>query len=178
MYLDLDDFFKMIWLINYYWLVVVIIFMLFFVGCDFVFKCIIDGMNIQDYLQLYFVNVCVYLVKCIYEVGDLEDEVVMGWESMNEFNCGLIGYEDLMVILKEYFFKKGICLMMWQIMLMGMGWVCEVDVWEMGGFGFYKIGMILIDFYGQIVWLFVDYNDIKYGWKCDEDWKLGECIWV
>lgn len=45
-YLEFEKFLKMIWLINYYCFVVVIMFIFFFVGKMFVLKCIIDGMNI------------------------------------------------------------------------------------------------------------------------------------
>lgn len=41
------------------------------------------------------------MVKRIYEVGDIENDVVFGWESLNELNKGMIGYEDISVILKE-----------------------------------------------------------------------------
>jgi hypothetical protein len=177
-YPDPDDFPKMIWSTNYYRLAAATIFTLFFAGRDFAPKCIIDGMNIQDYLQSHFVNACAHLAKRIHEAGDLEDEVVMGWESMNEPNRGLTGYEDLTVIPKEHPLKKGTCPTMWQTMLTGMGRACEVDVWEMGGLGPYKTGTTLIDPHGQIAWLPADYNDTKYGWKRDEDWKLGECIWA
>lgn len=173
-----DDFPKMIWSTNYYRLAAATIFTLFFAGREFAPKCIIDGMNIQDYLQSHFVNACAHLAKRIHEAGDLEDQVVMGWESMNEPNRGLTGYEDLTVIPKEHPLKKGTCPTMWQTMLTGMGRACEVDVWEMGGLGPYKTGTTLIDPHGQIAWLPADYDDTKYGWKRDEGWKLGECLWA
>lgn len=173
-----DEFPKMIWSTNYYRLAAATIFTLFFAGREFAPKCIIDGMNIQDYLQSHFVNACAHLAKRIHEAGDLEDQVVMGWESMNEPNRGLTGYEDLTVIPKEHPLKKGTCPTMWQTMLTGMGRACEVDVWEMGGLGPYKTGTTLIDPHGQIAWLPADYEDTKYGWKRDAGWKLGECIWA
>ena len=177
-YPEPDNFPKMIWSTNYYRLAAATIFTLFFAGRDFAPKCIIDGMNIQDYLQTHFVNACAHLAKRIHEAGDLEDDVVQGWESMNEPNRGLAGYADLTVIPKEQHLKKGTSPTIWQTFLTGMGRACEIDVWEMGGLGPYKTGTTLVDPHGQIAWLPADYDDTKYGWKRDAGWKLGECIWA
>ncbi|PTD04139.1 putative glycosyl hydrolase [Fusarium culmorum] len=173
-----DEFPKMIWSTNYYRLAAGTIFTLFFAGKDFAPKCIIDGVNIQDYLQDHFMRACGQLAQRIHEAGDLEDVVVIGWESMNEPNKGMTGYKDLTVIPKEHPLKKGTCPTMWQTMLTGMGRACEVDTWEMGGLGPYKTGSTLVDPHGEIAWLPEDYDDSRYGWKRDPGWKLGQCIWA
>ncbi|KAH7015212.1 glycoside hydrolase superfamily [Ilyonectria destructans] len=173
-----DEFPKMIWSTNYYRLAAGTIFTMYFGGKDFAPKCIIDGLNIQDYLQGHFMAACGYLGKRIHEAGDLENDVVIGWESMNEPNRGMIGYADLKVIPKEHPLKKGTCPTMWQTFLTGMGRACEVDTWEMGGLGPYKSGTQLVDPHGEIAWLPVDYDDSRYGWKRDPGWKLGECVWA
>ncbi|KAK5995686.1 Glucosylceramidase [Cladobotryum mycophilum] len=177
-YPDPDNFPKMIWSTNYYRLATGTIFTFFFAGKDFAPKCIIDGVNIQDYLQSHFINACAHLAKRIHEAGDLENDVVIGWESMNEPNKCMTGYADLTVIPKEHPLKKGTCPTMWQTFLTGMGRACEVDVWDMGGLGPYKVGTKLIDPHGEIAWLPEDYDDSRYGWKRDPGWKLGECIWA
>ncbi|KFA66858.1 hypothetical protein S40285_02299 [Stachybotrys chlorohalonatus IBT 40285] len=177
-YPDPESFPKMIWSTNYYRLAAATIFVFFWAGRDFAPKCIIDGVNISEYLQGHFVAACEHLAKRIHEAGDLLDEVVMGWESMNEPNKGLTGYADLTVIPKEHPLKKGTCPTMWQTFLTGMGRACEVDVWEMGGLGPYKTGTTLVDPHGEIAWLPADYDDSKYGWTRDPGWKLGECIWA
>lgn len=177
-YPDPDAFPKMIWSTNYFRLAAGTIFTLFFGGRDFAPKCIIDGMNIQDYLQKHFINACEHLAKRIHEAGDLENEVVMGWESMNEPNPGMVGYQDITVIPKAHPLKKGTCPTMWQTFLTGMGRACEIETWDMGGLGPYKTGTKLIDPRGQTAWLAPDYDDTKYGWKRDPGWKLGECIWA
>ncbi|SPO04293.1 probable glycosyl hydrolase [Cephalotrichum gorgonifer] len=177
-YPDPDDFPKMIWSTNYYRLAAATIFTLFFAGKDFAPKCIINGVNIQDYLQSHFVNACAHLAKRIHEAGDLENEVVVGWESMNEPNRGMTGHPDLSVIPKEQALKKGTCPTAWQCMLTGSGRACEVETWDIGGLGPYKLGSALIDPHGEIAWLPTDYDDSKYGFKRDPGWKLGECIWA
>ncbi|KAK7431516.1 hypothetical protein QQZ08_002007 [Neonectria magnoliae] len=173
-----DEFPKMIWSTNYYRLAAGTIFTMYFGGKDFAPKCIIDGLNIQDYLQGHFMAACGYLARRIHEAGDLENDVVIGWESMNEPNRGMIGYVDLNVIPKEHPLKKGTCPTMWQTFLTGMGRACEIDTWEMGGLGAYKSGSKLVDPHGEIAWLPADYDDSRYGWKRDPGWKLGECIWA
>ncbi|KAK7210465.1 hypothetical protein V2G26_017643 [Clonostachys chloroleuca] len=177
-YPDPETFPKMIWSTNYWRLAAATIFTFFFAGRDFAPKCIIDGVNIQDYLQDHFVNACKFLATRIHEAGDLEDQVVMGWESMNEPNRGLIGYADLTSIPKEQHLKKGTSPTIWQAFLTGSGRACEVDVWDMGGMGPYKTGTKLIDPHGEVAWLPETYDDSRYGWKRDPGWKLGECVWA
>lgn len=173
-----EDFPKMIWSTNYNRLAAGSIFTMFFAGRDFAPKCIIDGVNIQDYLQDHFVNACAHLAKRIHEAGDLENDVVIGWESMNEPNKGMTGYKDLSNIPKDSPLKKGTCPTMWQTFLTGMGRACEIDTWDMGGLGPYKTGRTLVDPHGEIAWLPADHDDTQYGWKRDTEWKLGECIWA
>ncbi|KAH6891070.1 glycoside hydrolase superfamily [Thelonectria olida] len=177
-YPEPDEFPKMIWSTNYYRLAAGTIFTMFFAGKDFAPKCIIDGVNIQDYLQDHFMAACGHLAQRIHEAGDLENEVVIGWESMNEPNKGMTGYVDLTVIPKEHPLKKGTCPTMWQTFLTGMGRACEVDTWDMGGMGAYKTGTKLVDPHGEVAWLPADYDDSRYGWKRDPGWKLGECVWA
>lgn len=177
-YPDPSKFPKMIWSTNYFRLAAGTIFTMFFAGKVFAPKCIIDGVNIQDYLQNHFVNACAHLAKRIHEAGDLEDDVVIGWESMNEPNKCMIGYQDLTVIPKAQHLKKGTSPTMWQTLLTGMGRACEVDTWDMGGLGPYKTGTELVDPEGEIAWLPVGYDDSRYGWTRDPGWKLGECIWA
>ncbi|PHH82302.1 hypothetical protein CDD82_6410 [Ophiocordyceps australis] len=177
-YPDPDNFPKMIWSTNYYRLAAGTIFTFFFAGNDFAPRCIIDGVNIQDYLQGHFIRACAHLAMRLGEAGDILDQVVVGWESMNEPNRGMTGYADLSVIPKEHPLKKGTCPTMWQTLLTGMGRACEIDTWDMGNLGPYKTGTKLVDPRGEIAWLSDDWNDSEYGWRRDPGWKLGECIWA
>lgn len=177
-YPDLAKYPKMIWATNYWRLAAATMFTLFFAGKDFAPKCIIDGMNIQDYLQGHFLRACAHLAKRIHEAGDIENDVVFGWESLNEPNKGMVGYEDISVIPKEQALKKGTCPTMWQTILTGSGRAVEVETWDIGGLGPYKIGRTLIDPHGEVAWLPAGYDESRYGYKRDPGWKLGECIWA
>ncbi|KAM7185161.1 glycoside hydrolase [Naviculisporaceae sp. PSN 640] len=177
-YPEPDKFPKMIWATNYYRLAAATMFTLFFAGKVFAPKCIIDGVNIQEYLQGHFIRACEHLAKRIHEAGGIENDVVFGWESLNEPNKGMIAYEDISVIPKEQALKKGTCPTIWQTILTGSGRAVEVDTWDMGGLGPYKVGRSLIDPHGEIAWLPVDYDESRYGYKRGEEWKLGECIWA
>src|SRR6266480_698656 len=97
-YPDPENFPKMVWSTNYYRLACQVIFTLFFAGKDFAPKAVIDGKNIQDYLQEHFIAACQHLAKRINEAGDLSNETVIGWESINEPNRGLVGVQDITVV--------------------------------------------------------------------------------
>ncbi|PGH03281.1 hypothetical protein GX51_04151 [Blastomyces parvus] len=175
---DPASFPKMIWSTNYTRLVCQTIFTLFWAGRDFAPKAIIDGKNIQDYLQSHYINACKHLATRIHEAGGLEDEVVIGWENMNEVNRGLVGVQDLSAIPPEQQLQLGTSPTAFQGMLTGSGRACEVNTWGFGSFGPYQIGRELVDPKGEIAWLPADYDDTFYGWKRDPQWKLGECLWA
>lgn len=177
-YSDPSSFPKMIWATNYNRLAAGTIFTMFFAGRDFAPKCIIDGKNIQDYLQDHFINACAHLSRRIHEAGDIENDVVFGWESMNEPNKGMVGHEDLTIIPKEQNLKKGTCPTLWQGILLGAGKAQEVDTYDMGGLGPYKVGSSLIDPQGVTAWLPSNYDESRYGYKRDPGWKLGQCVWA
>ncbi|KAL8768403.1 MAG: hypothetical protein Q9209_005309 [Squamulea sp. 1 TL-2023] len=169
---------KMIWATNYTRLACQVIFTMFFAGKEFVPKAVIDGKNIQDYLQDHFVGACRHLALRIQEAGDLENDVAIGWESMNEPNRGLVGYQDISVIPSEQKLQKGPSPTAWQAILLGSGRSCEMATWDFGGLGPYKSGTTLVDPKGEMAWLPADYDDSRYGWIRDPGWKLGECIWA
>ncbi|KAJ3148235.1 hypothetical protein HDU89_004831 [Geranomyces variabilis] len=168
----------MIWTTNYQRLAAATVFTMFFAGRDFAPKCIIDGMNIQDYLQAHFLRACAHLAMRIHEAGGIENDVVFGWESLNEPNKGLIGHVDLAVVPRDQNLNKGTCPTMWEAILTGSGRACEIDSWDMGRLGAYKTGRSLIDPRGITAWLPAGYDDSRYGWKRHPGWKLGECVWA
>jgi hypothetical protein len=172
------EFPKMIWATNYYRMACQVMFTLFWAGQKFAPLAIIDGKNIQDYLQGHFIGAIVHLLKGIDAAGDLLDEVVIGWESINEPNRGLIGVQDMTVVPKEQVLQKGTSPTSWQAILLASGRACEVEFWDVGGMGPHKTGTTLVDPEGVSVWLTTTEYDNKYGFKRDSGWKLGECIWA
>lgn len=177
-YPDPGQFPKMIWSTNYRRMANQVAWTLFFGGRDFAPKAIIDGKNIQDYLQDHFIGACAHLATRIHEAGDLEDFPVIGWESLNEPSRGIIGYEAIDAIPSEQKLQKGTSPTVWQGILTGSGRACEIDTWDFGAAGPYKTGKALVDPEGVMAWLPADYDDSRYGWKRDAGWKLGECIWA
>ena len=169
---------KMIWATNYTRMANQTIWTLFFAGKDYAPKAIIDGKNIQDYLQDHFIAACKHLALRLHEAGDIEYDVVIGWESMNEPNRGLVSYQDISVIPDEQKLQKGTSPTAWQAILTGSGRSCEIDTWDFGNLGPYKTGTSLIDPKGEMAWLPATYDDSYYGWKRDPEWKLGECLWA
>ena len=170
---------KMAWATNYQRLACQTIHTFFFAGRDFAPKCVIDGKNIQDYLQDHFVAACKHLAQKIHDAGDLEGDVVIGYESLNEPNRGHVGHVDLAKFPKEQNLKKYTCPTAWQAMLSGSGRAIDVEMYDFGSFGPYKSGSQHIDPHGETCWLDpATWDDNKYGWKRDESWKLGEDIWA
>ncbi|KAL2800773.1 glycoside hydrolase superfamily [Aspergillus keveii] len=172
------EFPKMIWATNYTRLVCQTMFTLFWAGRDFAPKAVIDGVNIQDYLQGHFIAAIKYFAQKIHDAGDIENEVVIGWESLNEPQRGLIGYQDISVIPADQQLQLGTSPTAFQAILTGSGRACEEAIWGFGGFGPYQSGRELIDPEGETAWLPVTYDDTKYGWNRDPNWKLGECLWA
>ncbi|CAN8104873.1 unnamed protein product [Discula destructiva] len=175
---DPEQFPKMIWSTNYQRLACATMFTLFFGGKDFAPKCIVDGVNVQDYLQGHFFGAIKHLAHRMKEAGDILDDVVFGWETMNEPNKGLIAYDDISVIPEEQKLKKGTAPTVWQAILTGSGRSCEIDTWDMGGMGPFKSGTKLVEPNGEMAWLPADHDESHYQWKRDPGWKLGECIWA
>jgi hypothetical protein len=173
-----QDFPKMIWATNYQRYACQVLFTVWFAGKDFAPKAVIDGKNIQDYLQDHFMGAMKHLAQRIHDAGDLEGEVVIGWESLNEPNRGMVGFQDITTVPKEQKLQKGTSPTAWQAMLTGSGRSCEIATWDFGGMGPYKSGSVLVDPNGVPAWLPADYDDTRYGWKRDPGWKLGECIWA
>ncbi|OCF45059.1 cytoplasmic protein [Kwoniella heveanensis CBS 569] len=178
-----ETFPAMIWGTNYSRLACQTIWTLFFAGKTYAPKCIIDGKNIQDYLQEHFIDAVGTLAKKIAdEAPDLLDECVIGWDSVNEPGEGLIGQHDLSRIPDEQQLKKGPSPTPIEGMRLGMGQPQEVQIWNFGALGPYRGGHQKIDPKGKKVWLTkeedVQRGSGKWGWTRGEEWELGMCIWA
>ncbi|KAH9857465.1 glycoside hydrolase [Lenzites betulinus] len=174
----------MIWSTNYGRLASQTLFTLFFAGREFAPKCIIDGQNIQDYLQSHFIAAFAQLADRIRDAGDLADECVLGWDSMNEPYEGFCGYADLNTVPTKQTstLKKGSFPTPAQSLRLGMGSAQTVDNWKFTTMGPKRDGTVTIDPQGQKMWTDPDTEakgvHPKWGWRRDPGWRLGTCIWA
>ncbi|KAF9036887.1 glycoside hydrolase superfamily [Panaeolus papilionaceus] len=188
----------MIWSTNYGRLLCQTVFTLFFAGRDFAPKCVIDGVNIQDYLQGHFIEAFGALADRIreFEGGRLLDETVIGWDSLNEPYEGLCGWFDLNrnPTKQGSTLKKGTYPTPAQSFRMGMGQAQTVEHWSFGAMGPKRDGSVTIDPKGRKLWAEADDSPEsiksgegegsdgvhrKWGWKRDvAKWKLGTCPWA
>ncbi|KAL1947164.1 hypothetical protein VTO73DRAFT_14125 [Trametes versicolor] len=174
----------MIWSTNYGRLASQTLFTLFFAGREFAPKCIIDGQNIQDYLQSHFIAAFAQLADRIRNAGDLLEECVIGWDSMNEPYEGFCGYADLNTVPTKQgsTLKKGSFPTPAQSLRLGVGRAQTVDNWKFTTMGPKRDGTVTIDPQGQKMWADpeseVDGVHPKWGWRRDPGWKLGTCIWA
>ncbi|KAJ3766431.1 glycoside hydrolase family 5 protein [Lentinula raphanica] len=175
----------MVWSTNYGRLFSQTLFTLFFAGRDFAPKCIIEGKNIQDYLQEHYIEAMGQMADRIRDAGDLMEECVIGWDSMNEPFEGFCGWEDLNSnpTKQGSTLKKGPTPTPAQSFRLGMGTAQTVENWNFGTFGPSKSGTVTIDPKGDKMWAQPSIEDAdgvhpKWGWRRDPGWKLGTCIWA
>ncbi|KAI8147178.1 glycoside hydrolase superfamily [Fennellomyces sp. T-0311] len=179
-YPEPENFPKMIWNTNYQKLAAATLFTLFYAGKTLAPKCIIDGINVQDYLQQHYLDAYTELVKRVHDNG-LEGHVVIGYDTMNEPGQGYIGRQDLSRLPDDDVdFKKGWTPTSFEGMKLGMGIPTEVDDWVFTWRGPKPNGRITIDPQGKKAWLDAKEQadaDRVFGWKRAEEWKAG-CIWA
>ncbi|OSD02140.1 glycoside hydrolase family 5 protein [Trametes coccinea BRFM310] len=174
----------MIWSTNYGRLASQTLFTLFFAGREFAPKCVIDGQNIQDYLQSHYIAAFGALADRIRDAGDLLDECVIGWDSMNEPYEGFCGYPDLNTVPEKQgsTLKKGSFPTPAQSLRLGMGEAQTVDNWKFTSMGPKRDGTVTIDPQGAKMWADPESEPggvhPKWGWRRDPGWKLGMCIWA
>ncbi|BGP46084.1 hypothetical protein JCM10450v2_001924 [Rhodotorula kratochvilovae] len=178
---DPASFPPMIWATNYQRLACSTVFTLFFAGRDYAPKCIIDGVNIQDFLQQHYFNAMRKLGEAIADAGDLLDECVLGWDSINEPNPGFLGTADLGHHSKESILRVGPTPTGFEALRLGMGEKLTVENWKSGPLGPTRDGSVTVDPQGTVAWLSPTAEpDGKspWGWTRDPGWKLGTCIWA
>lgn len=175
---------SMIWGTNYARLVSWTVFTFFWAGRDFAPKCVIDGVNIQDYLQSHYIEAFGRLADKIAAAGDLNDTCVIGWDSMNEPHHGLLGHANL----NEHSeggtsqLKKGTKPTPIQALRLGMGTAQKLENWAFGSFGPKRDGSVVVDPKGARLWAEASTEPggvhPRWGWKRDPQWELGGCPWA
>jgi hypothetical protein len=166
-YPDKDRYPKMIWATNYFKLAAATMFTLFFAGISilsigfisinsgstFAPKLMIDGINIQQYLQSHFLDSVARLAKAIVETPGLSD-VVVGYDTLNEPSSGWIGCTDITRIMHEQELKTGLTPSPLQALRLGEGCKVEdVEVWELTALGPQKFGTLAVDPQGVRSWM-------------------------
>ncbi|EAU82009.1 cytoplasmic protein [Coprinopsis cinerea okayama7 len=170
----------MIWSTNYGRLLSQTLFTLFFAGRTFAPLCVIDDLNIQDYLQNHYIEAFGRLADRIREIDpSLYDNCIIGWDSLNEPFEGLCGWENLNAnpTAQGSTLKKGTYPTPAQSLRLGMGQPQTVENWSFGAFGPSRNGSVTIDPKGHKLWA-EDSPDARWGFKRAESWPLGTCIWA
>ncbi|KAE8271143.1 hypothetical protein A4X09_0g1202 [Tilletia walkeri] len=178
------DFPDMIWATNYTRLAAATLSVLFFAGRDFAPKCIIDGINIQDWLQGHFIKAVTKLAEAIAAADDggLLDSCVIGWDSMNEPNPTYIGLPALNKLPAHWKLRKGPMPTPLQSFITGAGKAQEIDNYIFGPVGPKKSGSSLVDPKGKSIWMTAledhQKGGSRWGWARHPDWPLGQCLWA
>ncbi|KAF9315283.1 hypothetical protein BG003_003196 [Podila horticola] len=192
---------RMVWLTNYYKLACATMFTLFYAGKILAPKCILNNINIQDYLQQHFLNAIAALVDRIHACRDpatnkhlLEDSVVIGYDSWNEPSCGWIGLAQLDVLPEQHDMRQGDMPTPLQSLMLGEGMaVKDVATYRLELVGPVRKGSRTLDpsAHGSVVsssdkaikaWLtknLRDAYDAKYGIRRDAGFpQAGKCLWA
>ncbi|KAF9584755.1 hypothetical protein BGW38_005298 [Lunasporangiospora selenospora] len=181
-YDDPENFPRMVWATNYNRLAAATMFTLFFAGATFAPYCTIDQMNIQDYLQTHYIKSYMALARYITEQNGIEDDVVIGYDTLNEPSAGWIGVEDLTKIPQHQELKKDTTPTPLQAMILGQGFQQTVEFWVSTFFGPRRKGSKTVNPQGVTAWLTKekrDEKDKKFGWSRASFYpRAGECIWA
>lgn len=179
---DTKKILPMLWTTNYYRLACQTMFTLFFGGKTFAPKCVINGVNIQDYLQDKFIDTIItFYSRCLETAPCLfTDNCIIGLESMNEPNSGYIGMENLGKLSSDRHLKLGTTPTALQSFLLGEGIDCTVEYYKLKLLGPMKQGTKQIKTNKSKCWLTEEERnevDIKYKWKRGEEWLPHQCVW-
>nr|XP_019042696.1 hypothetical protein I302_08401 [Kwoniella bestiolae CBS 10118]OCF21626.1 hypothetical protein I302_08401 [Kwoniella bestiolae CBS 10118] len=180
---------QMIWNTNLHRLAARHLFTMFWASDKFAPKCKIDGLHASEWVQDRFIAAYGHLADRLRDAGDILDDCLIGWDSMNEPHEGFIGIPDLNDCPPAQSFKKGPSPTPLQGFILGNGQnVLDVEMADFTSTGQKSRGTISITPpEGKAVWLTRqearEAGD-RWGWKWDEEWdfwdKSGEggCVWA
>ncbi|EGW31159.1 uncharacterized protein SPAPADRAFT_73009 [Spathaspora passalidarum NRRL Y-27907] len=178
-----DTYHKMLWTSNYNRLASLVMFTMFFAGKDYFPNLIINDLNIQDYLQQHYLNAVQHVWSAVAKKLPqlISNGTILGFESMNEPNYGLVGHPKLDEIPRHQQLRVGTTPTAYQTMKLGMGFACELDSYRISITGPQKYGTKIINPKGQKAWLTPEEAaelDLHYGFKRATTWKIGECVFA
>jgi hypothetical protein len=139
-----DPFPTMIWGTNNSKLAASTMFTLFFGGKTFAPNLLIDGVNIQDYLQEHYINAIKKIAHRLTGYGN-----VIGFDTMNEPSAGYIGQTDLN---KLNILRKGPMPTAFEGMVAGGGNTVKAKQYKFTSIGPIRSGSALINEEGMIAW--------------------------
>ncbi|KAF9425926.1 hypothetical protein BGZ76_003018, partial [Entomortierella beljakovae] len=173
---------KMVWVTNYHKLAAATMFTLFFGGSTFAPDCVVDDMNIQDYLQTHYIKSYMALAEYLTKQHGIEDDVVVGYDTLNEPSAGWLGIDDILTIPPHQELKKDATPTPFQCMALGQGYKQSVEFWVSTSFGPKRKGSKIIDPEGATAWLSKEEReekDRRFGWRRSPTFpKAGQCIWA
>lgn len=160
----------MMWTSNHSRLACGTLFALFWAGGELAPRCVLDGVNIQEYLQSHYFAAYGRLAEAL---GDL----AFGWDSMNEPEPGFVGWGDLAKNEREASAMMGSAPTPVQAMRLGVGMEQTVDRYRLGKTGPHKDGTMTIR-PGRACWLRTEDSRSSWGWQRAGEWTLGTCVWA
>ena len=143
-----DDFPQLMWANNYCRFAAFTMFTLFFGGRTFAPQLMVDGLNIQDFLQDHFVNAFAHVARRIRHLPN-----VLGFDTMNEPHFGLIGVPDLRS-LDHLPFQRGVMPTPAQAIFLANGFAqdCPDFGSPLPSLPPLKVGAVSLDPQGTTVW--------------------------
>ncbi|MCY3916569.1 MAG: cellulase family glycosylhydrolase [Chloroflexi bacterium] len=161
-----DDFPHMLWANNYYRFAAFTMFTLFFGGRTYAPQLMVDGLNIQDYLQERYVNAFAQVAKRIRHLPN-----VLGFDTMNEPHYGLIGLPDLRG-LDHLPFQRGLMPTPAQAIFLANGFAPEPSDFgsPLPNLPPLKVDAAPIDPQGATVWR----GDCADVWRAQGIWDVGK----
>lgn len=174
-----ESFTKMVWATNYYRLASELMFTMFFSGKLFFPKCVINGVNVQDFLQSHFIDAVGFLIGHIKsEIPEIFGTSFLGVESMNEPNTGMYAYSNLNECPEDLELKLDEIPTPIQSLRLGMGIAQNIELFHLTIFGPKKKGNVIWEPNGKRAWIADDSMDKHYGFLRAPEWKLGECVFA
>ena len=161
-----DDFPQLMWANNYYRFAAFTMFTLFFGGRAFAPRLLVDGLNIQDYLQAHYVNAFAQVAKRIKHLPN-----ALGFDTMNEPHFGLIGVPDLRS-LDHLPFQRGVMPTPAQAIFLANGFAqdCQDFGSPLPSLPPLKVETVRIDPQGASVWR----EDCADVWRTQGVWDVDK----